>query len=312
MQVALLISVLLVLVKFAPADVTKMFPQKIADGIMEGNVTEYDPDTIFAYMDGAAEVYLRFDFKRLYTAVYNVVGTKVEVEVYEMGSSPEAFGVFSTDLEGEKLTVAQGGVYLHGVLRCWQDRFFIKIAALEEKPETKEFAIAIGHHFAEKIGRQGALPDLVLALPKELLKGKVHYFHTHDDLNSIHYVSTENVLNLEKQMTDVALIDCSFKGETVKAAVIRYRTASARDRGWERFCQVILSKKAATSPDGARFEEISKGKFIGIRKFQTASGQPMLALCFEAKSAQTCLKVMKAIVGGVQKAFGKRGERTKP
>ena len=54
----------------------------------------YFPENLFEYINGAAEIYLSYDFHELIVAQYAKSGTEsaLAVEIYDMGSSTNGFG----------------------------------------------------------------------------------------------------------------------------------------------------------------------------------------------------------------------------
>jgi hypothetical protein len=255
-------------------------------------------------MDGGADPYLRFNFQRIYTADYQVAGKPstnpagklVVVEVYDMGSSPEAYGIFSTNPRGESVPVAQGARFEGAMLRAWQDRFFIKIASDADTKEFREFATQMVQHFAEGIGTQGALPDLLSAIPEKTLHpSRIRYLHTDDDLNFAYYISTDNVLQLAKGKTDVVFAECRLGNKPLKIAVVRYLSAADRTKAMASFSKTIFSRKAVSQKDGTRLEAMRKKQFTGLRPFADSHGKPMLGLCFEAETAKLCQEALAVI-----------------
>jgi hypothetical protein len=295
---ALLALVVLVSVGGAdPADMLRAFPETIAGGSLTRQAQDYDPRTVYDYMDGAADAYLRFDFQRVYTADYHMADRLVVAEVYDMGSSAEAYGIFSTHQRGEAVEVGQGARFEGPMLRAWQDRFFIKIAGDEDSKEFRDFAIQAARHFVEAIGSRGPLPELISFVPEKVLHAsQIRYLHTDADLNTAHYVSTDNVLQLAKGRTDVVFANGSLGGKPLKVAVVRYRTLADRAMALAAFSKTILSRRAKSGKDGMRFEEMHKNQFTGVRPFAGPQGEPMLALCFEAKTAALCREALAAVV----------------
>jgi len=278
------------------ADMLGMFPETMANGSATRQAQDYDPKTVYDYMDGAADAYLRFDFQRIYTADYQVGERLVVVEVYDMGSSAEAYGIFSTNPRGEGVQVAQGARFEGPMLRAWQDRFFIKIASDEDSKEFRNFATQMARHLVEGIGSQGPLPYLISFLPQKMLHpSQIRYLHTDADLNTAHYVSTDNVLQLAKGKTDVVFADGRLGGRPLKVAVVRYRTSADRAKALASFSKTILSRQARPQKDGMRLEEVRKDQFTGLRPFAGPQGEPMLALCFEAKTAALCQQALTAV-----------------
>lgn len=182
------------------------------------------------------------------------------------------------------------------MLRAWQDRFFIKIAGEEDSKEFRDFATQVARHFAEAIGSRGPLPGLISFLPEKVLRpSQIRYLHTDADLNTAHYVSTDNVLQLAKGRTDVVFADGSLRGKPLKVAVVRYRAPADRAKALAAFSKTILSRRAKSGKEGMRFEEMRKNQFTGVRPFAGRQGEPMLALCFEAKTAALCQEALTAV-----------------
>jgi hypothetical protein len=79
-------------------EMKKLFPLKIRSYQSDGKEEFYDRQTTFRYMDGAAELYRSYGFKLLMVRRYVKVGhPPLIVETFDMGSSEDAFGVFSCE-----------------------------------------------------------------------------------------------------------------------------------------------------------------------------------------------------------------------
>ena len=55
----------------------------------------YSGRALFGYIDGGAELYLEYGFRKLGRQEVEYPGERLVVEVYQMGSPIEAFGIFS-------------------------------------------------------------------------------------------------------------------------------------------------------------------------------------------------------------------------
>lgn len=72
------------------------FPDHLGNGWkMSGKSAAYTPETIFEYIDGEAEIYFPYGFKRASSQTYSDGKNVVVADVYEMGSLLDAFGIFS-------------------------------------------------------------------------------------------------------------------------------------------------------------------------------------------------------------------------
>lgn len=186
-------------------DMKKLLPQKIGIFKSDGKDEFYDRQTSFRYMDGAAELYRSFEFKLLLVRRYLSADLPpIIVELFDMGSSEDAFGVFSFETEGQELQVGQGSDYGGGLLRFWKGKFFVNVYAEQEASSTRQDVIEIGKAISKSIGQEGQKPKLIHYLPGEgLSERSIRYFHLHQSLNYHYFVSHENILRLGKQTNAV-------------------------------------------------------------------------------------------------------------
>jgi hypothetical protein len=184
------------------ADSLRMLQQNLPNQIMAWTVEPedryYDSDTIFDYINGAGEVYLSYNMKKCLSRRYNAPNNPaIILDIFDMGSSEEAFGVFTHNQEGEPLDVGQDALSRPGVLNFWKDRFFISIYSEEETVEAISAVKGLGRAVASRIANPGLRPNILKRLPTEGRKPKsIRYFHDNDLLNHHFYLFDENVLNL--------------------------------------------------------------------------------------------------------------------
>lgn len=63
-----------------------------------GKIQTFTPKTLFEYIDGAADLYIMYDFQELKVAEYrNEKKASVTVEVYEHKTPSHAFGIYSQE-----------------------------------------------------------------------------------------------------------------------------------------------------------------------------------------------------------------------
>jgi hypothetical protein len=80
--------------------------------------------------------------------------------------------------------------------------------------------------------------------------------------------------------------------------VIRYPNANARDDAWEDFCgAVFMQPIAGKGPEPIYVEQLERGACTGIRKWSGPGGEPLLGICFEAKTVDLCTKTLQALGG---------------
>jgi hypothetical protein len=133
-----------------------------------------------------------------------------------METSDDAFGLLSLDWGGEPVTFDGSSaamtnkyfsstvraLYGGGLLRLWSDDIYARIMAERETPTSREAVLAIGKAITA-ITNHPAEPDLVKILPLKinsiwkLRRDRLSYFRSHLVLNSIYYISHENIFDLD-------------------------------------------------------------------------------------------------------------------
>jgi hypothetical protein len=133
----------------------------------------YFPESLFEYIDGAAESYLSYDFRELLVVDLEKKGTEatLTLEIYDMGSPVNAFGIFGAERYPENKAVSVGDLgYLEGeTLNFMAGRFYVKMLGFGLGEETGPFLSRVGSQIAAAVKVKGAIPAFVLAFPKENL-----------------------------------------------------------------------------------------------------------------------------------------------
>jgi len=172
---------------------------------------------IFNYMNGAGELYLGYRFRHLEVFDYTSGNqNNILVELYFMETSDDAFGLLSLDWGGEpvsfsdfsantsnqSLTSPTTALYGAGLLRVWSDNLYARVMAYSETSASKQAVFALGHAIA--VNRKNApQPDLVNILAPQigsdwkLRNDRLSFFRSYLVLNSIYYLSAENILYLD-------------------------------------------------------------------------------------------------------------------
>jgi hypothetical protein len=132
----------------------------------------YDAETIFAYIDGHAEVYLAYGMQSCRSRRYAADGVdgEIVVDLFEMPSADDAFGVFTVDLDGEIVPVGHDGRYRYGWLSYWKGRYFVSVYAEEESEESRNGVFELGHAVAASMDVDAARPEILADLPERGLE----------------------------------------------------------------------------------------------------------------------------------------------
>jgi hypothetical protein len=182
-------------------DLSLLIPEEVNGWKAREEDKVYDEETIFDYIDGAGEVYNAYQFKKLRARHFSrPESPNILVDLFDMGSSRNAYGVFTHDLEGERVGIGQDSTYKGGLLCFWKDRFFVSLYAERETEESKEAVMKLGQEIAARIPNEGFIPKIVSLLPgEELDKSRVRYFFNPLILNYHFYVSDGNLLALNPE-----------------------------------------------------------------------------------------------------------------
>jgi hypothetical protein len=197
-------------------------------------------------MDGAAELYRSYGFKLLLVRRYLATDRPpIVVEVFDMGSSEDAFGVFSSGTDGEEVGIGQGSDYGGGLLRFWKAKFFINVYSEQEDPSTKEDVFELGRTIAQSIEKEGPKPKLVHSLPKEgLIERNIRYFHLSHSLNHHYFLSHENILNLDLKTNAVlASYFSQTEGKTF-LLLIQYPSQPSAKEGLQHFVKAYMPESS--------------------------------------------------------------------
>jgi hypothetical protein len=159
----------------------------------------YTGEEIFDYMDGAGEIYRSYNFQKLLVQRYACPNQEeILIEVFDMGSARNAFGVYTyMQGRGTSVTIGQDGEYKMGLLCFWKDKYFICIRVEKENPQASKAIFDLGEKIARAIPTEGKRPDIVKHIPlNKYLEKSLRYFYRYEILNIHFYVADSNILNL--------------------------------------------------------------------------------------------------------------------
>ena len=80
--------------KYDSPSLQSLLPQ-LNNWAMSEEPSNYFPENLFEFINGAAEIYLAYDFKELTVTQYSQKGSmaSMAVEIYEMSNENNAFGI---------------------------------------------------------------------------------------------------------------------------------------------------------------------------------------------------------------------------
>jgi len=246
----------------------------------------YDSETIFGYIDGGAEVYRAYNMRGCLSRRYTSPnGPAIVLDIFDMGSSGDAYGVFTHDPEGVVVDLGQDGRLRPGWLNFWKDRFFVSIYTEEETALAIQAVKALGKIIDSLISKRGNRPKILKLLPPEGLKSdSVRYLHHPIILNYHYYISDSNLLHLSAQ-TDAVLASYQRHAEQALILLASYPEPDAAARAYTSFLKHYLGD---ADKNGMALLENDKWCAAKVK-------DRLLIIVLEADSRQFADKLIKAV-----------------
>lgn len=218
-------------------------PTEAAGWKWDGKEAKYDFKTLFEYIDGAAELYLAYGFQGLRVRKFEKSNQPpITVELYEMDSSEDAYGLFSFERQDEAVGIGQGSEFGGGLLRFWKGRYFVSVYADGGGAETESAILTMGRATADLIQETGPEPELVGPIPGKdlgLVDRSVRYLRSHILLNHWFFISHENILNLSRK-TEAALAQYTREKQKTRLLLIRYPSVNEATDAYRSFMGAYL------------------------------------------------------------------------
>ncbi len=129
------------------------------------------PENLFEYIDGAAESYLSYDFRELVVAQFEKKGTDaaMTLEIYDMGSPLNAFGIFGAERYPENKPAGVGDLgYIEGEsLNFMAGRCYVKLLGFGLGDATTATLTDFARKVAAAVPDKGVLPGALRYFPRD-------------------------------------------------------------------------------------------------------------------------------------------------
>ena len=148
------------------------FPE-IAGWKQSGEIQTFTPRTLYEYINGAADLYLMYDFQELKVAeYYNEKKASVTVDVYHHKTPTHAFGIYSQERHPKAnfINVGTQGYVEEEILNFIAGPYYVKITGYKIESGGQEVFFSFAKKVLENLKEKGTLPTLLNSFP---LEGKV-------------------------------------------------------------------------------------------------------------------------------------------
>jgi hypothetical protein len=231
----------------ATPDFAQRLPLEVGGWKRPAKPLSYDAKSLYEYIDGGAELYISFGVQRVWAFFFAKGKDEIKVDLFDMGSSHNAFGVFAHGRERVETEFGQGSEYAGGLLTFWKDRYYVAILGYPETTEVRARVLELGRAVERLVRRTGPLPPLVGLLPRaHLVPASVRYVRHHAWLESA-LAAHDNLLGV---------------GKDAPAALARYAAPAGRHT-------LVLVEY----PDSGRAEEARRtfaARYLGAAKTAVA------------------------------------------
>jgi hypothetical protein len=183
-EISMILSLLVVLlaaheVWSGTTTIEALIPKTAPDGwALRGAPEAFTRETLFEHIDGQADLFLQYGFEGSVAAIYRNVNSsedKIDVDVYDMGNSLQAFGVFSRFRQEE----GPAGIGLDSYLAdryalFYKGKYFVVLQAVDSNTSILRH---LAQEIESRIGDDSAPPKEIEYFPKSGLKpGSIEYF----------------------------------------------------------------------------------------------------------------------------------------
>jgi len=269
----------------------KLLPDVLGGWNRTGEIQRYDRESIYKYIDGAGEVYNSYAFSEVVVARYAQPDhPELTVELFDMGTAYDAYGVFSYAREHEETGIGGGYEQRGSVLCFWQNRYYVCVALEESSEGSDRWLNSCARAVSEQLPAESERPPLVGVLPPDgLIPFSQRYFHLHPSLIYHYYVSRDNILNLS---TATNAVLARYQPGSTLLLLVEYPDEAAASAAERSFRESYLPEA-----EGGAAVETDRGKFVAVVRVNR-----YLAVVFDAESAPAADGLIAAARANLSKA----------
>jgi hypothetical protein len=168
----------------------------------------HDARSLYRYINGGAELYIAFQFATMVSQPYvDAEGDEMRLDLFDMGSAAQAFGVFCHSRETVDRFVAPDveSEYGGGLLHFWKDRYYGSMLGYPETETRRAVLQELARAVTARIGGDSTPPALVAMLGVDGLdRDTVRYFRHPAWIDDYHRFGDDNPLGIDAD-TEVAM-----------------------------------------------------------------------------------------------------------
>jgi len=212
-----------------PAALSGAFPgaDAVPGWTPAGDAETFDSENLYDLVNGQAESFFAYGFEQVAVRHYeNAEGTRLDVEVWQLATPADAYGLFTAQRAGTPATIGNDGDADPGRrLAFWQDRYVAHVRASQDVDDADLQSLAEAVSAALPSG--GERPALMDHLtPDGLVAHSAIFFHEEISIQSDLWLGGENLLGLSPE-TDGVLARYDVGGAMARLLLVQYPDAEA-------------------------------------------------------------------------------------
>jgi hypothetical protein len=246
----------------------------------------YNRKNLHEFINGGAELYLSYGFQSVLSRVYESEDEPaLYLDIFDMGNSKNAFGVFSHTREFIQSDFGQGSQYTKGLLLFWKDRYLISLLISPETPAGKKVIRDLAELIDQVIDKAGSLPEIISLLPESNLKEEsIRYFRHYIWLNSHYFIADTNIFNITD---DTEVVLAKYKGED-KSAILLLLLYPDKDSAIT--AKQSFKEKYLDDSEAADVMKTEDGLWVGWKQENR-----LLSVVFQGQSGQICTDLLNEV-----------------
>ncbi|MFZ2053567.1 MAG: DUF6599 family protein [Candidatus Aminicenantales bacterium] len=146
----------------------------------DGEPQNFSGEDLFTYIDGGAEIYFEYGFRRVIVQDYRTdAGSRVSLEIFEMDSPDSAYGIytFKRSQRGEPVSLGDECQLADYYLNLRKGPYLVTITGLDPAADANKALLLLARAIEPKMGPSTRPPSLVSRLPVEGLETQsIKYF----------------------------------------------------------------------------------------------------------------------------------------
>jgi hypothetical protein len=173
MKIVWLMLGLIIFLWMSDSDAREFKFPEITGWKQSGEIQTFTPKTLYEYINGAADLYLMYDFQELKVGEYRSdKKASVTVEVYRHKTPTYAFGIYSQERlpKANFINAGAQGYIEEEILNFIAGPYYVKITGYKIESGGQEVLFSFSKKVLENLEEKGTLPVLLNSFPQD---GKV-------------------------------------------------------------------------------------------------------------------------------------------